>query len=190
MKKLQVILLTAVLIVGLTSLAVAADTAKTAKPGTFAVEVVKWSGTVKAVDIEKGTVTIEGKGGKTVTLNAKAAKNLDQVKAGDKVKAAFIEELAVFVQKADMPAGAEDVQTVALAPKGEMPGGIVANTFQIQANVEKINYKKRTITLKGPEGKVNTYKVGKEVKGFKNVKKGDQIVLQVTEALAVDFEKK
>ena len=49
-----------------------------------------------------------------------------------------------------MPAGAEGVQTVALAPKGKMPGSLVANTIEIQANVEGIDYRKRTVTLKGP----------------------------------------
>ena len=48
---------------------------------------------------------------------------------------------------------------------------------------------KRTVTLKGPEGKIQTYKVGEEVKNFKQVKKGDQVVLRVTEALALEVEK-
>jgi len=86
------------------------------------------------------------------------------VKAGDKVKVEYVEELAVFVKKVLMPEEAEALQTVALAPKGKMLGGVVANTFQIQANVEGINYRKRTVTLKGPDGKTQTFKVGKEEK--------------------------
>ena len=193
MKKLQTTLLAIVLTVGLISLAAAVESANAAKgamPGTVAVEVIKWSGTVKAVDYDKRTVTLKGKGGKTVTLNAKNAVNLDQVKAGDKVNVKYAEELAVFVQKAGTVPTAEAIQTVALAPKGKMPGGVIANTFQIQANVKSINYRKRTITLVGPEGNTKLYKVGKEVKNFKQVKKGDQIVLQVTEAVALDVEKK
>ena len=192
MKKFQAMFLTTVLAVGLISLAVvveSANAAKGTKRGAVAVEVIKWSGTVKAVDYEKRTVTLAGEGGKTFTLNAKNARNLDQVKAGDKVNLEYVEELAVFVKKAGVPAGAEEVQTIALAPKGKMPGGVVANTIEIQANVEGIDYKKRTVTLKGPEGKIRTYKVGKEVKNFKQVKKGDQIVLQVTEAIALEVEK-
>ena len=48
---------------------------------------------------------------------------------------------------------------------------------------------KRTVTLKGPEGKIRASKVGKEVKNFKQVKKGDRVVLQITEALALEVEK-
>jgi Cu/Ag efflux protein CusF len=193
MKRLEAMLLMIVLATGIISLAAAAGTANAAKgtkPGAVAVEVIKWSGTVKAVDYEKRTVTLAGEGGKTFTLNAKNARNLDQVKAGDKVKVEYVQELAVFVEKAGGPAGAKALQTVALAPKGQMPGGVVANTVEIQANVEGINYKKRTITLKGPEGNIQTYKVGKEVKHFKQVKEGDQVVLRVTEAIALEVEKK
>jgi hypothetical protein len=99
------------------------------------------------------------------------------MKAGDKVNVEYAEELTVFVKKAGMPARAEEVQTVALAPKGKMPGGLVANTIEIQANVEGIDYRKRTVTLEGPDGKIRTFKVGKEVKKFNQGEKGDQLVL-------------
>jgi Cu/Ag efflux protein CusF len=59
--------------------------AKDAKPGGLVVDVVKLSGTVKAVDMAKKTVTVEGSGGRTVVVDAKNARNLDQVKVGDKV---------------------------------------------------------------------------------------------------------
>ena len=94
MKKFQAMFLTIVLAIGLISLAVAlenASAAKGTKPGAVAVEVIKWSGTVKAVDYEKRTVTLAGEGGMTLTLNAKNARNLDQVKAGDKVNVEYVE---------------------------------------------------------------------------------------------------
>jgi ribosomal 50S subunit-recycling heat shock protein len=191
MKKFWMVWLAVVLVVGLTSLAGAQqkDAPKGAKPGGVVVEVVKWSGTVKAVDLQKKTVTIEGSGGKVATLNAKNARNLDQVKVGDTVKVEFIEELALFVRKADAPPSAMEAQAVELAPKGQKPGGLVAETIQITANVEAIDSKKRTITLKGPEGKVRTFKVDKGVKNFAQIKKGDQIVLRFTEALAITVTK-
>jgi Cu/Ag efflux protein CusF len=192
MRKLQVSLLVAIMVLALTSLAAAkqaASTPKDKKPGAVAVEVLKLTATVKAVDAQKKTVTLEGKGGKTFTLNAKNARNLEQVKVGDKVKAEYVEELAIFVRKADAPPEVKGEQTVALAPKGKMPGGVMAETTEIQANVEGIDRKKRTITLKGPAGAVQSFKVGKQVKNFKEVKKGDQVVLRVTEALALTVEK-
>jgi Cu/Ag efflux protein CusF len=188
MKKFRTVFWAVVLVVGLAFLVTAEEKAgspKGEKPGEIIVEVTEWSGTVKAVDYQKHTVTIEGEGGKTATFNAKHAKNLDQVKVGDKVKAEYIEELAISVRKADASPSAEEKQTVALAPKGKMPEGLIADTIQIQANVEDINYEKRTITLKGPERKVKTFKVDKEVKNFKEIKKGDQVVVRFTESFAL-----
>ncbi len=164
----------------------AASTAEGAKPGAVAVDVVQLTATVKALDAQKKVVTLEGKDGKTLTVNAKNARNFDQIKVGDKVSAKYVEELALYVRKADAPPDAELERTVALAPKGEMPGGLIAETIEILANVEDIDYKKRTVTVKGPEGDVRTLKVGKDVKNFKEVKKGDQVVLMYTEVLALE----
>ncbi len=191
MKKFWMVLQAAMLVVGLTSLAGAQqkDAPKGPKPGGVVVEVVKWSGTVKAVDPQKKTVTIEGPGGKVATLNAKNARNLDQVKVGDTVNVEFTEELALFVRKADAPPSAMEAQAVELAPKGQKPGGLVADTIQITANVDAIDAKTRTITLKGPEGNVRTFKVDKSVKNFAQIKKGDQVVLRYTEALAIAVTK-
>lgn len=189
MKKLQAVFLTIAMTFVFTSLAAAKGTSgasKADKPGMIAVDVLKWTGTVKAIDMEKRTVLLEEASGKTLSLNAKNARNLDQVKVGDKVNVAFMEELAVYVRKADAPPEKGAFQTVALAPKGGMPGGVIADTVEIQANVEGINYWKRTVTLKGPEGKVKEFKVSKKVKNFKKIKKGDQVVMRLTEALALE----
>jgi len=188
MKTFRVALLTVLVVAGLTSLAMAQQAGSApqgAKPGALVVEVVTWSGKVTAVDTAKRTVTLQGAGGKSVTLNAKNARNLDQVKVGDTVKAEYIEELAIFVRKADSPPSAVEVQAVELAPKGQKPAGLMVDTVQITANVEAIDYQKRTIALKGPAGNVRTLKVGDAVKNFQQIKKGDQVVLRFMEALAL-----
>jgi Cu/Ag efflux protein CusF len=159
------------------------------KPGAFVVDVVQWTGTVKAVDPKNKLVTVEGPGGKTTTVNAQNARNLDQVKPGDKVNVELIEEMALFVRKAEAAPSASEEQAVELAPKGKMPGGVVANTVQITANVEAIDYGKRTVDLKGPLGNVRTLKVDKSVKNFDQVKKGDQVVIRHTEAIAISVTK-
>ena len=188
MKKLMVIVFAVVLAVGFTSTAVAKE-AKEGKPGAIAVEVISWSATVKAIDYQKKTAVLEDEKGMKVEINAKNARNLDQVLVGDKVKVKYIEELAVYVRKSEAPSTVEAVQTVALAPKGAMPGGVIADTVQIQANVEGVNYKKRTIRLKDPAGQIRTFKVSKEVKRLKEIKKGDQVILDVTKALALEVAK-
>jgi hypothetical protein len=44
------------------------------------------------------------------------------------------------------------------------------------------------VTLRGPQQKAVTLKVGKEAKRFDEVKKGDEVVVRHTEALAINVE--
>jgi hypothetical protein len=160
------------------------------EPGAVVVAVVTSTATVDAIDAAKRKVTLKWPDGKTKTLKVgKEAINFDQIAVGDRVNTTFVEELAVFVKKSDAPPSAEETETVALAPKGAKPGVIVADTQVLTAKIEAIDTKNRTVTLKGPEGQSKTLKVGKNVKNFKALKKGDEVVVRFTEALAIIVEK-
>jgi hypothetical protein len=160
------------------------------KPGAVVVAAVTATATVDAIDAAKRKVTLKWPDGKTKTIKVgKEVVNFDQIAVGDRVNTTFVEELAVFVKKADAPASAEETETVALAPKGAKPGVIVADTQVITAKIEAINRKNRTVTLRGPEGQTKPLKVGNNVKNFKAVKKGDEVVVRFTEALAIMVEK-
>jgi ribosomal 50S subunit-recycling heat shock protein len=187
MKRFQVAMLI-VLVVGVASLAMAqqkASAPKGGKPGAVLVDVVEWSGTVTALDLTKRTVTLEGPNGRVATVNAKNARNLDQVKVGDTVKIRYAEELAIFVRKTDAAPQATEAKAVELAPKGQKPAGLVTNTTEITANVEAIDYQTRAIALKGPLGNTRIFKVSDAVERFNEVKVGDQVVVRVTEAIAL-----
>lgn len=64
----------------------------------------------------------------------------------------------------------------------------MADTQVVTAKIEAINYKTRTITLKGPADQSKTLKVGNNVKNFNAVKKGNEVVVRFTEALAIIVE--
>ena len=192
MRKFSALLLTAML-AALTASAVDAQdkqgAKKEAKPGGTVVDVVKLSGTVKAIDMDKKTVTIEGTGGRTVVVDAKNARNLDQVKVGDKVNLNYIESMALFVRKSDAPPSVTETQEVQLTTKGEKSAGLVTKTIELTGSVESIDTKKRTVAVKGPAGNVRTFKVGPEAKNLGQIKKGDQVVLRYTEAVALSVVK-
>jgi len=191
MKTLRMVL-TAVMLLGLTSVTVAQQKEsddKTAKPSRVSVDTVKLTGTVKAVDLDKKTATIEGSGGRVVTVDAKNARNLDQVKVGDKVTLTYTREIAVTVRKTDQPPSVSETQTVQLAPKGQKPGGMEVRTVELTGNVESVDAKKRRITLTGPAGNVRTFQVDPSVKNLDQVKKGDQVVLRYTESAALSVVK-
>jgi len=198
MKKILSAVLALVLVVVFAQFALAqeADTkAKAAKktaqkPGAVAVETVSTAAVVDAIDTAKRTITLKSADGKTQTFKlGPEVKNFDQIKVGDKVKATYAESIAVFVRKSNEKPSADEIQTVQVAPKGAKPGILMTDTFEVTAKVEKIDYKKRTITLKGPEGNLKTFSVDKSVKNFKNIKTGDEVVMKITEAMALYVEK-
>ena len=168
--------------------ATGSEMAQPQKPGVVAVEVTEWTATVKSVDYAKKTVVLE-RDGKTATVDASYAKRLDEIKPGDVVKVAHVEELAIYVRKAEQGPMASEARTVELAPKTQGPGGIITETKQVVANVEAIDYTQRTITLQRPDGSVKTFKVSDAVEKFDQIKKGDQVVLEYTDAIAISVEK-
>ena len=168
-------------------LALAAEKKQAAEPGAIAVSVLKASATVAAVDAAKRTVTLKGEAGQTKTLNCgPEVRNFDQIKVGDTVNLSFVDEVAAYVRKADAPPMAEEAAMVALAPKGAKPGVLMAETVEVKAKVESVNTKKHTITFLNPDGSKKTVKVGKKAKELKELQKGDDIVLRITQALMID----
>jgi hypothetical protein len=160
------------------------------KPNAVMVDVITVKASIEAVDAASRTITLKMPDGmqRTVKLGPEV-KNFDQIKAGDTVTARFVESLAVVVAKTGEAPAATEKQVVEVAPKGEKPGIIVVDTIEMNAVVKKIDYKKREITLKGPEGNERTFKVDKAAKKFKNIKKGDDVYVRFTEALAINVEK-
>ena len=160
------------------------------KPGGIVVESVSGTATVDAVDKEKRMVTLKFADGRTQAIKlGPEVRNFDQIAVGDTVKATYAESVAIAVRKSDEKPTTTATQTVRVAPKGAKPGVIVTDTTEVTAKVEAIDYAKRTVSLKGPEGNVRTFSVDKSVKKFKNVKVGDEVVIRITQATAIVVEK-
>jgi hypothetical protein len=148
------------------------------------------TGKVVAVDDADRTVVLQGDNGREITMQVgKDAKNFDQIKAGDTVKAQFMESAAVSVRKADEPPSASESQLVELAPRGAQPGGVIVDTQQITATVDNVDYQTRTVTVTGPRANTESFKVSDTVKNLNQVKQGDQVVLHYTQAVALSVEK-
>jgi hypothetical protein len=70
------------------------------------------------------------------------------------------------------------------------PGkGVAANVVEITASVQAVNKADRTVTIKGPRGRVETITAGPEVKNFDQIKVGDQVALRYIEALSLELKK-
>ena len=173
----------------LTTQAMAQEKKSADKPGVVVVNAASITATVEAIDYDKRTVDLKGPKGNVVELKVgPEVKNFKQVKVGDRVATKYYESTAVFVRKPDEPPFAETASAVQVAAPGQKPGAVAVDTVEMTARVEDINYKNRTVTLRGPQQKTKTLKVGKEVKRFDEVKKGDEVVIRHTEALAIDVK--
>jgi hypothetical protein len=177
------------------SFAFAADTKAAPKAadkpiGGEIVDVVKVTATVDKLDLATRMITLKGPKGNSITFKVSDdVKNLDQVKVGDKLMIDYLESIAVFVRKSSEPANAGELDAVGVAPKGAKPGIVMLQTDEITAKVVAVDVKKRTIKLTGPEGNTKTIKVGKNVKRLSEIKKGDDITLRVTQAIAIKVVK-
>ena len=158
------------------------------RPGVVMAKEASMTATVEAIDYDKRTVDLKGPKGNVVTFKVgPEAKNFNKVKTGDRVTAKYFESTAIAVRKPGEPPFTEQTKAIQRAPGGK-PGGVAVNTTEMTARVEDIDYKTRTVTLRGPQQKTATMKVDKSVKRFNEVKKGDEIVIRHTEALAIDVK--
>src|SRR5262249_8634941 len=178
------------ILVGLSaSQAVAQEKKPTDRPGVVMAEGASITATVEAIDYDKRTVDLKGPKGNVVTLKVgPEAKNFNQVKVGDRGTARYLDSIAIQVRKPNEPPVAEQGSAEQVAPKGAKPGGVAVTTSEMTAVVDDINYKTRTVTLRGPQQKTVTLKVDDSVKRLNEVKKGDEIVVRRTEALAIDVK--
>src|SRR5499426_2134568 len=70
------------------------------------------------------------------------------------------------------------------------PGkGTAERVAKITAEVQAVDAANRTVTLKGPKGKIVTLPVGPQVKNFDQIKAGDFVVVRYYEALTLELKK-
>jgi len=167
--------------------ATAAD--KPAPPKVAAASVVTMTATVQDIDVASRFVTLKDADGKLRTVQVgEQVKNLPQVKVGDIVVARYVQAVALELKK-----GGSGVRSVtekegmATAKPGEKPAGVAAEQTTVVATVEKVDAKKRLVTVKGPRGNTVDVEV-KDPKKLKQVKVGDEVEITYTEALALSVE--
>ena len=184
MKKNGILVVAAcVAALGLAAQAMAqAAPAAPAVKGEVVADVVKKTATVTSIDLKTRELGLKGEDGKEFTVVVdQAAKNLDQVKKGDVIVAAYAEALAYEVNKSGSASGpgAGTSTTLKTAKPGEKPAGVITQRTTLTAAVTAIDPKAPSVTLTGPGGNAKTIKV----------KDGDSVDITYTEAVAISVEK-
>ncbi|MCI0507299.1 MAG: hypothetical protein L0Z73_14480 [Gammaproteobacteria bacterium] len=162
------------------------------KPAGVATQTITIKAIVDSIDQKNRTAVLRSTDGKTSqTINISPdVKNLDQVKKGDEVTVEQVETLAIEVMpKGEAPSAKAAAKYVEVAKPGEKPRRTELQMSELIATVTSIDYKERTLTLTGPEGRIQKLKVGPEATRFDKVKKGDEVFVQHTIATAISVQK-
>ena len=89
--------------------------------------------------------------------------------------------LPAVAQKPDVKGG-----TVVASEPGK---AAIVGAAKVTAQIVSIDKKTRTVSLKGPKGKVIDIVAGDEVKNFDQIKIGDMVVVQYMQSLALELQK-
>ncbi len=154
-----------------------------AAPETASAQVVTGSGTIQKIDKDNRLVTVKGSDGNTIDIKAGPNVNLDKLKVGSKVNAAYYEEIAISLQKSGDQAP-KMTQTVSER------GGITAQQTTVTSRVVAVDMAANKVVLRGPTGATHAVKVTEPdlQAQLGKIKAGDNVDVTYTQAVAVSVE--
>ena len=98
--------------------------------------------------------------------------------------------IAVALFSAALPAAAQKPDVKGGAVVSSEPGKATAvRAAEVSAQVVAIDKATRTLSLKGPKGKVVEMVAGEEVKNFNQIKVGDMLFVRFMQSLALELQK-
>ncbi len=150
-------------------------TAAAETPGMVVGDTVKAEAEVVAIDKKTRTVTLKGEDGNVFdVIVGKEARNLAQVKVGDRVIAEHMEVLAMELRKGGGLRETVEKDINETAKAGQKPGAIRGRQVDFVADVKSVDAKASTITILGAKGRVFKLHV-KDPAVMAQVKEGDQV---------------
>jgi hypothetical protein len=153
-------------------------------PGRVITSTARREAIVESVNKETREIRVVDANGKLHTFVAgDMVANFDQIEPRDRIVTEYLESVAVFVAPAGTPA-LGDVGLVEVAPLGEKPGVMMADTFMVAATIDAIDASERVVALRGEDGFQTSLKVADDV-DLDAVKVGDEVRMRVTEAVAI-----
>jgi Cu/Ag efflux protein CusF len=163
------------------------DAAKSAKPKTMSGgQATSITATVEAIDTAKRELTLKGPKGNYVVMEVpEEVKRFSEIKVGDQLTIQYSEAVIVEVHKADSSAKVGMTEKMAIERgTGASPSGTVTRQMTATVEVESVDMKAPSITIKGDNGHTLAYRV-QDVKNLEGVNKGDKLVITYNEAVAL-----
>ena len=153
--------------------------------GIAAETVITVHGKIVAVDSTNKQVTLEGPGGKDITLTVNNPYNLQSLKAGDRYVAQFTEAISIVGKgPSDTPPVATLTAGLWTANSGTTPGAVVARQAHLVVVVSAIDQADQRVTLQAPDGSTENIHVTNPA-AMQGVQVGDRIAITLTQAVAI-----
>jgi hypothetical protein len=157
--------------------------------GVVAATVITIQGKVVKVDRSKKQVTLEGSQGRSVTLNVANPYNLNAAKVGTPFIARYYEVVSIRKKKPGETVPSASLKGgVATAEAGAVPGAVGEQHIGLLVSVTAIDEAKGTITVQARDGTVETVKP-RNPRNLKHLKVGDELVIGISRAIAISFDK-
>jgi len=148
------------------------------------VNVLTFRGEVVTVDSANSLVTLKDPNGRTSTLEVRSQKDLESIAVGDHVVGRYVEGGSIGSKRS---AGAVAIDTFNNGLIATVPGQSRKKQAFI-ASVGRLDRAEQEITLKGPDGSLETIMVANP-EHLGHVKVGDKVVITHAEALALSLKK-
>jgi hypothetical protein len=165
----------------------AGSTQVSASPATelHFVNVLVLRGEVTAIDLADRRVTLKSPEGGTATLQVWREQDLRALKVGDQVTVRYFEGAQI-----------RDERTEAAVPSFSLKNGMMGATLggpsrkkhALFASVDKVDPVNQEVTLKGPDGSIETIMVTNP-EYLSHVKVGDKVGMTRVQALALSLKK-
>lgn len=179
----------------LVALAILGAGCKSSPPDPLTLEATQTvTATVESIDMAKRLISLRAADGSTATVETSPeVRNLAQVRIGDQVVVRYHQAMAAELKpKGESStlgavAGADDVVR---RQAGDKPGGAAATTVTTTVVIDAVDQSSNTVVFRGPNGMLRTVSVvdPKARKFISHLKKGDEVEVTYTEALAVSVE--
>jgi Cu/Ag efflux protein CusF len=163
--------------------------AATAPGKAGAAAVVTAQGVIEAVDPKTREVKIKLANGETRTIVASdEVRNFDQIKVGDKLNVKYMESATIELKKGGKAVVARtETSGMERAKPGEKPGGVAMREVKLVADVVAVDEKAKKVSVKNDKGEIVPVDV-RDPEQLKLIKKGDQVEVTYTQAVAISLE--
>jgi hypothetical protein len=160
------------------------DSSTVSLPGRVITSTARREAIVESVNRETREIrVVDAQGNIHAFVAGDMVANFDQIEPRDRIVTEYLESVAVFVAPEGMPEMG-DTGLVEVAPLGEKPGVMMADTFMVAATIEAIDSAGRLVTLRNDAGVQTTIRVADDVE-LDELRVGDEVRMRVTEAVAI-----